>query len=344
MCDRSLGRVLDFMDAHDMWRDTMLIVNTDHGFLLGEHGWWAKCVQPWFNELVHLPMFLWDPRTGEAGSRRADLCQTIDIPPTVLRFFGLEPPADTQGLDLADPRARRAGALFGIHGGHVNVTDGRFVYMRAAADQANAPLEEYTLMPTHMRSRFSPAELADWEAAEPLSVTKGLRTMRMPAGRGRINPWRHGSLLFDLQTDPVQEQPITDDDVELRMMRLLAELMHGNDAPRSQFERLGLPYEGAPGPEHLLVRAQAEHASATAEPLPEPAELPAPELLTTPLRLLLSSAAARDVLDRHVPGLNHTEQLNLPAGVTLLDLARTAVIPASALKALAEDLAARSAD
>ena len=37
MCDHSLGRVLDFMDAHDMWRDTLLIVNTDHGFLLGEH-------------------------------------------------------------------------------------------------------------------------------------------------------------------------------------------------------------------------------------------------------------------------------------------------------------------
>ena len=48
MCDFSLGRVLDFMDAHDMWDDTMLLVNTDHGFLLGEHGWWAKSVQPWF--------------------------------------------------------------------------------------------------------------------------------------------------------------------------------------------------------------------------------------------------------------------------------------------------------
>lgn len=28
-CDRNLGRVLDFMDEHDMWKDTMLIVNTD---------------------------------------------------------------------------------------------------------------------------------------------------------------------------------------------------------------------------------------------------------------------------------------------------------------------------
>ena len=41
-CDESLGRVLDLMDKHDMWKDTLLIVCTDHGFLLGEHGWWAK--------------------------------------------------------------------------------------------------------------------------------------------------------------------------------------------------------------------------------------------------------------------------------------------------------------
>ena len=39
MCDVHLGLILDFMDAHDMWKDTVLIVNTDHGFLLGEHEW-----------------------------------------------------------------------------------------------------------------------------------------------------------------------------------------------------------------------------------------------------------------------------------------------------------------
>jgi arylsulfatase A-like enzyme len=30
-----LGRVLDAFDRLDLWKDTMLIVNTDHGFLLG---------------------------------------------------------------------------------------------------------------------------------------------------------------------------------------------------------------------------------------------------------------------------------------------------------------------
>ena len=39
MCDAQLGRVLDLMDAQQMWDDTLLIVCTDHGFLLGEHDW-----------------------------------------------------------------------------------------------------------------------------------------------------------------------------------------------------------------------------------------------------------------------------------------------------------------
>ena len=39
MCDYYLGTILDLMDDLDLWQDTMLIVNTDHGFLLGEHDW-----------------------------------------------------------------------------------------------------------------------------------------------------------------------------------------------------------------------------------------------------------------------------------------------------------------
>jgi arylsulfatase A-like enzyme len=37
MCDHLLGRLLDYFDEHDLWKDTALVVTTDHGFLLGEH-------------------------------------------------------------------------------------------------------------------------------------------------------------------------------------------------------------------------------------------------------------------------------------------------------------------
>src|SRR5699024_9466555 len=50
MCDTSLGRVLDAMDSYQMWDDTMLIVCTDHGLLLGEHDWWGKNAPPFYDE------------------------------------------------------------------------------------------------------------------------------------------------------------------------------------------------------------------------------------------------------------------------------------------------------
>ncbi|AZZ51787.1 sulfatase [Rathayibacter festucae] len=340
MCDRSLGRVLDAMDEHDLWDDTMLIVNTDHGFLLGEHGWWAKSVQPWYNELVHLPMFLWDPRTAERDTRRGELAQTIDIAPTLLRFFDLQPTPDMQGIDLALPEEAltRDSVLFGIHGGHVNVTDGRYVYMRAAAEQSNTPLEEYTLMPTHMRSRFAPAELTAWEPSEPLPFTKGVRTMRMPATPGWMNPWQHGTLLFDLSTDPGQEHPLVDDEAELRMMRLLVDALRAADAPGSQFARLGLPAEGEPGREHLLVRAQRERAVAVAEPLPRAEDLAAHELLLLPLVDLLAVPGARSALEAHVPGLVSTEPVSVPIGMSVLDLARSAALTTAQLLDLGDAL------
>jgi arylsulfatase A-like enzyme len=263
MCDHNLGKVLDVMDELDMWRDTMLIVCTDHGYLLGEHDWWAKNIQPWYNETVHTPLYIWDPRSRQQGERRDSLVQMIDFAPTLLEFFGVERPSDMQGAPLKETITHdgplREAVLFGAHGGHVNVTDGRFVYMRACKTPENSPLYEYTLMPTHMRGHFGVEELQDIRLAEPFSFTKGCRTMQIGA-RPWFNPFKLGSLLFDLKNDPAQEKPIVDETIERRMIRLLLDLMQANDAPPDQYERLGLPIDGRITREHLLLAAQYEAA------------------------------------------------------------------------------------
>ncbi|SED91608.1 sulfatase [Ruania alba] len=267
-CDESLGRVLDVMDAHNMWEDTMLIVCTDHGFLLGEHGWWGKIVQPWYDETIHTPLFVWDPRSGVRGERRSALVQTIDLPATLLDHFDGDPTPDMEGRSLADTVAAdhqiRSHALFGSFGGHVNVTDGRYVYMRASVSPENAPLEEHTLMPTHMRARFAPEELLETELAAPFPFTKGVRPLRMPGTTfGNLNAYDFGTLLFDLQQDPQQLDPIVDDDIELALADAMVELMRANHAPRSQFERLGLPFTGPVTGEHLLAQRQQRLVAAS---------------------------------------------------------------------------------
>lgn len=87
MCDRYLGKVLDMMDKYDLWKDTMLIVNTDHGFMLGEKEWMGKNIQPMYEELIHTPFFIYDPRNPIQGERRQQLAQTVDIVPTLAEFF-----------------------------------------------------------------------------------------------------------------------------------------------------------------------------------------------------------------------------------------------------------------
>ncbi|MHB9133520.1 MAG: sulfatase [Armatimonadota bacterium] len=243
MCDAYLGRILDLMDELNLWEDTTLIVNTDHGFLLGEHDWWAKCCQPFYDEVAHTPLFIWDPRSGKCGERRQSLVQTIDLPATLLEYFDVERPADMQGQPLRDTvdydAPVREAALFGMHGGHVNCTDGRYVYMRGPSAQDNQPLNEYTMMPTHMRDAFSTDELQDIHLAEPFAFTKGCRTMQI-AARPWTNAHQFGTLLFDLQNDPAQEHPIQDPVVEAEMTEQVVRLMQDNGAPAEQYQRLGL--------------------------------------------------------------------------------------------------------
>jgi arylsulfatase A-like enzyme len=243
MCDEYLGKVLDLMDELNLWKDTMLIVNTDHGFLLGEHDSWAKCVQPFYNEVAHTPLFIWDPRCARKAVFCDCLVQTIDIAPTLLDFFGTVIPKDMEGKPLKDTIANdkpiREAALFGMHGGHVNCTDGRYVYMRASVNPDNRPLYNYTLMPTHMRERFSTEELQDIALQEPFQFTKDCRVMKINAGEW-VNPHSLGTMLFDLKTDPHQLHPIKDDKIEKMMISHMVRLMKQNDAPKEQFQRLGL--------------------------------------------------------------------------------------------------------
>jgi len=242
MCDHYLGKVLDAMDEHNMWEDTMLIVNTDHGYLLGEHDWWAKARMPWYNELANTPLFIWDPRSAKANERRNSLVQTIDLPATLLEYFGVARPSDMEGQPLrqtiADDTPVREFALFGVHGGHVNITDGRYVYMRAAEGE-NAPLYEYTLMATHMRERFTVDELQPIELQDPFAFTKNCQTMKI---KKKASPWAipdFETLLFDLEQDAGQETPLADEALEQRMADSMIAMMRQNDAPAEQYQRLG---------------------------------------------------------------------------------------------------------
>ena len=244
MCDAQLGRVLDAMDEHNLWEDTLLMVWTDHGFLLGEHGCWAKSWMPLYEEISHTPFWIYDPRSAHAGERRQSLVQpALDLAPTLLEFFGVEPTPDMIGYGLrptieTDAPVREA-AIFGYFGQGVNVTDGRHVYLRDAV--ANGPLWEYTLMPTRMSQPFSLQILAEATLAPPLAFSKGCPLLRVNRASNEARaPDQIRHLLFDLQSDPAQQTPLHAPAIEATMISHLRRLMHESAAPPEQFERLGL--------------------------------------------------------------------------------------------------------
>jgi arylsulfatase A-like enzyme len=246
-CDENLGRVLDRMDQYDLWKDTLLIVNTDHGFLLGEHGWWGKNIMPDYDEIVHIPLYIWDPRCGRKGEHEPALVQTIDLAPTLLDYFGIPVPPDMTGHPLGSVLLSGTGirsyAMFGIMGGPLNITDGRYVYMRAVRDES-VGMNEYTLMPTHMNRRFTPEELKKATFSEPFRFTKQCPLLRIPstfadAMKGKLKE----DFLFDLSADPGQSRSVQNPQVKCELTEAMKMLMDENDAPEEVYGRYGIPFD-----------------------------------------------------------------------------------------------------
>lgn len=243
MCDVQLGKVLDTMDRYNMWKDTMLIVNTDHGFFLGEKDFIGKNFPPMYDEVIHTPFFLHDPRYDFDGQRRSAVCQTVDIVPTLLSWFGVEPFEDIDGKDLKrvmenDTKIHDA-ILFGVHGGQVNIFDGRYCYMRSCTDPS-LPVYNETLMPTNMRDFIPCVELDEAQFVDGGRYSEHHMVLRVPVHRNIYSMKQYGNLLFDKREDPNQEHPLKDEKVEAMMIEKLKEALRKTDAPEWQMERLGL--------------------------------------------------------------------------------------------------------
>ncbi|MCR4950693.1 MAG: sulfatase-like hydrolase/transferase [Solobacterium sp.] len=242
MCDESLGKVLDFMDENDMWKDTALIVNTDHGFLLGEHEYLGKNFPPCYDELVHLPFFLHIPQLAEGGECDA-LCSTVDIAPTLLELYGVDASllSETDGRSIKAVLEGREPAkehiLFGMHGSFTCWTDGRCVYMKAGSADNN--LYEYTMMPTNIRGYFSEEQLKNAEIVNPGRFSNHIPVMKMPSKTYSI-ACQFGDQLYDLERDPEQEHNLASETDCSPFNQKLSQALTEAGAPEEEFTRLGI--------------------------------------------------------------------------------------------------------
>jgi arylsulfatase A-like enzyme len=96
--DRTIGRVLDYLDKTGLARNTIVVYSSDQGFFLGEHGWYDK---RWmYEESLRMPLVVRWPGTAVPGTVDDHLVQNLDFAPTFLAAAGAAPASDMQGRSL----------------------------------------------------------------------------------------------------------------------------------------------------------------------------------------------------------------------------------------------------
>jgi len=247
MVDRWFGRVLDALDDGDLWDETMVVVTSDHGFFLGDHGWVGKNEPPCYDVLARTPLFVWHPEGEHNGERVEALTSAVDLYPTLLDALGADVPAGTHGRGLGpllagDTDEGRDSALYGYWGSAVNVTDGRYTYLHPCDPSVDADCFSTTMLNAR-GFPLPPEPKTDADAGNFLPYADSpVWRYAAPSFSQTAEP-----LLFDTESDPGQTENLADGDGDTealdRLRTLLVDALDDFGAPASQYERLGLAGE-----------------------------------------------------------------------------------------------------
>ncbi len=250
MSDKWVGRLLQEMQQMGRLEDTLIILTTDHGTMLAEHNYWMKNRMPMYNEIVRIPLMMRLPGGDMAGTTCNGLTQTVDIMPTILNHHGCTLPPFQTGIPLQATirgEAVRDCAIFGYFGMALNITDGRYVYMRHPIREDGGPLHAYTAMPVGGLNHWYPRELnGQIEMGRYFSHTYNLPLYKIPATGSAPAPLRGEAsyvgrhLLYDILTDPLQEDCIEDPAIEEAFIGQINKVLRRYEAPAEQYLRLGL--------------------------------------------------------------------------------------------------------
>lgn len=96
--DEGVGRVLDALEKEGLAENTVVMLSSDQGFFLGEHGWFDK---RWiFEESLRSPLVVRWPGKTKPGSSTSRIVSLLDFAQTFLDAAGVAAPADMQGRSL----------------------------------------------------------------------------------------------------------------------------------------------------------------------------------------------------------------------------------------------------
>ena len=95
--DDEVGRLLDYLEKHDLMKNTVIVYTSDQGFYMGEHGWFDKRFM--YEEAFRTPLIIYYPEKKKNSKCKA-LVQNIDYAPTILDVAGIAKPDYMVGNSL----------------------------------------------------------------------------------------------------------------------------------------------------------------------------------------------------------------------------------------------------
>jgi arylsulfatase A-like enzyme len=96
--DENVGRVLNYLDKHNLAKNTIVIYTSDQGMYLGENGWFDKRFM--YDKSMKTPLLIRWPGHIRPGSKTGSMVQNIDFAPTFLHAAGMAIPKWMQGMSL----------------------------------------------------------------------------------------------------------------------------------------------------------------------------------------------------------------------------------------------------
>ena len=95
--DALIGDLIDGLDEMGLRDNTTIILWSDHGFFLGEHGFWCK--HSTFYEAVKIPFIISSPGYVK-GQATDSFTELVDVYPTLCELTGIKPPKYLHGESL----------------------------------------------------------------------------------------------------------------------------------------------------------------------------------------------------------------------------------------------------
>ena len=96
--DAQVGRLIAELKAQNMYKNSIIIFSSDHGYNLGQHTCWQKLSL--FEDSIRVPLIVCAP--GKKQVPQTDsVVELIDLYPTLAELAQIKPPANLQGKSFA---------------------------------------------------------------------------------------------------------------------------------------------------------------------------------------------------------------------------------------------------